>query len=786
MTARAVQERAASSALGCLELGKREQPAAALGAWFLGPKAENKELLLRLIDKTIEGHASDRQEYFPNDPVWLTEQRRRQPAYINAVTHLEGRVEELLEGLKSSVPFFSYRYQGHMLWDVSLPAVVGYFAAMLYNQNNVAAEASPVTTWLEMQVGDDLSKMLGYYVPERDPETREYRNVDPGKTVSWGHITCDGSVANMEALWAARNLKYLPLGLAAALEMEPALAAARAILVTLPNGQSRPLVELSCWELLNLDIDEVLALEDRIENACKSEADVAELLASYSVQEWGISAFQRRFGQAMLEPWLLVPATAHYSWPKGAALLGIGKANTVSVQVDLDARLDIAALRTLLDDCLREQRPIAMVVAVLGTTEESAIDPLKELVEVRAEYRRRGLTFWLHVDAAWGGYFASMLRSPEPGVTDACAAEELGETMSLFATGEIGAYPTEPFDAASIERGFASCENGGADASVCLEEQEVLYGPRLVMSPYAREQYLALPAVDSITIDPHKGGYIPYPAGGLCYRNSAARHLVAFTAPVVYHGGVDPTVGVYGIEGSKPGASAAAVYLSHRVIPANNAGYGRILGRCLWNSKRLYCALQSIAAEEDPFIVVPLQRLACEREDNVDESKRAAELSLIRRISTMTNAALLTELARSPSLLSWFSQLGSDQVILTYAFNIRMEDGQLNTDPNLLNLLTSEIFRCLSLARPVEKIPDIPLFVTSSSFTEKVYGKEFLANYKRRLGVDAASGESIEFLISTTMDPWLTDTAEGDFVPTIVKTLKETVLAARQVVLAKA
>src|SRR5690606_14221159 len=129
--------------------------------------------------------------------------------------------------------------------------------------------------------------------------------------------------------------------------------------------------------------------------------------------------------------------------------------------------------------------------------------------------------------------------------------------------------------------------------------------------------------------------------------------------------------------------------------------------------------------------------LACEREDNVDESKRAAELSLIRRISTMTNAALLTELARSPSLLSWFSQLGSDQVILTYAFNIRMEDGQLNTDPNLLNLLTSEIFRCLSLARPVEKIPDIPLFVTSSSFTEKVYGKEFLANYKRRLGVDA-------------------------------------------------
>jgi len=34
------------------------------------------------------------------------------------------------------------------------------------------------------------------------------------------------------------------------------------------------------------------------------------------------------------------------------------------------------------------------------------------------------------------------------------------------------------------------------------------------------------------------------------------RDLIAFTALVVFHGGVDPTVGVYGIEGSKLGAAA--------------------------------------------------------------------------------------------------------------------------------------------------------------------------------------------------------------------------------------
>ena len=38
------------------------------------------------------------------------------------------------------------------------------------------------------------------------------------------------------------------------------------------------------------------------------------------------------------------------------------------------------------------------------------------------------------------------------------------------------------------------------------------------------------------------------------------RNLVSLKAPVVYHGGVDPTVGVYGVEGSKPGAAAAAIY----------------------------------------------------------------------------------------------------------------------------------------------------------------------------------------------------------------------------------
>ena len=44
-------------------------------------------------------------------------------------------------------------------------------------------------------------------------------NIEANKDniVSWGHITCGGTVANIEAMWAARNLKFHPLAVKKAL-----------------------------------------------------------------------------------------------------------------------------------------------------------------------------------------------------------------------------------------------------------------------------------------------------------------------------------------------------------------------------------------------------------------------------------------------------------------------------------------------------------------------------------------------------------------------------------------
>ena len=75
----------------------------------------------------------------------------------------------------------------------------------------------------------------------------------------------------------------------------------------------------------------------------------------------------------------------------------------------------------------------------------------------------------------------------------------------------------------------------------------------------------------------------------------------------------EPTVGIYGIEGSKPGAAAAAVYLAHRVIRPDKSGYGQIIGQALFSCRRLYARLLGMADPDDPFVVVPVPRLPAER-----------------------------------------------------------------------------------------------------------------------------------------------------------------------------
>jgi glutamate/tyrosine decarboxylase-like PLP-dependent enzyme len=690
----------------------------AVEAWFLGPRAENAELLERLIVEAIRDQVFWRRNFHPGDPSQITEEIKRSDQYLEAMGKLEDGLREMLAFLKKSVPFFSMRYQGHMNWDLTLPGIVGYFAAMLYNPNNVAFEGSTATTLLELLVGDDICRMLGYEIPSDD-------RAQAGEVRPWGHITCDGTVANIEAIWSARNLKFYALALASALNTEADLAQAKALTVTLPSGQTRLLVELTPWQLLNLGVDEVLSLPGQMQTRYGIGPEViTSAVTKHSLQTLGLVEFSRRFLPGIPPPVFFVPGAKHYSFPKAAALLGLGAAQMIDVAVDLDARLDLGDLRRRLEECLAARRPVLSVVAVIGSTEESAVDPVARVLELRDEFLARGLAFTVHADAAWGGYHRTVIN-PD------------------FRMAEPAAFAEPP--------------------------------PAAPLSSYVVRQLEALSGTDSITVDPHKSGYIPYPAGALCYRNSAMRNLVTFSAPVIYRGGAEPTVGIYGVEGSKPGAAAASVYLSHKIIRPSKSGYGKIIGQALFSCRKLYARLLTMSRPEDPFVVVPLPRLPSERRGG-SETERAAEREQIRDLIDRRSGEQIRSDARAMALLQ---EIGPDLNILAYALNFRRSDGTLNSDLAWANRLNRALYDRLSID-PGEDIYGYDLLVSSTDLDVRTYGTPLIDDYKSRLGVGSSEGSVITVLRSVVMDPWVTETTAGSFIDTLEHVLRKEVLAAME------
>ena len=73
--------------------------------------------------------------------------------------------------------------------------------------------------------------------------------------------------------------------------------------------------------------------------------------------------------------------------------------------------MDLSLLKSELEACLAAKRPVLAVVAVIGSTEESAVDPLRDMLDLRTQFRARGLDFAIHADAAWGGYY-NTIRIP--------------------------------------------------------------------------------------------------------------------------------------------------------------------------------------------------------------------------------------------------------------------------------------------------------------------------------------------------------------------------------------
>ncbi len=139
---------------------------------------------------------------------------------------------------------------------------------------------------------------------------------------------------------------------------------------------------------------------------------------------------------------LYVSEHVHASVQKAAMLAGFPPRNVRRVAVTPDLRMDVGALGKMIgEDRGTGFAPFA-VVASAGTTNTGTIDPLAPIADV---CEAEGL--WLHVDAAYGGFFQLTARG--------------------------------------------------------------------------RERFTGIERADSITLDPHKGMFLPYGTGALVVRHGA-------------------------------------------------------------------------------------------------------------------------------------------------------------------------------------------------------------------------------------------------------------------------
>ncbi|KAK2767766.1 hypothetical protein FQN54_003925 [Arachnomyces sp. PD_36] len=720
-----------------------------INAYFIGPKAANLPDFRANINTILDELLETRLDCFPQDNVkrFISKDVRRSKDFRKVRDNFGGAIRKVAQLLgEHSVPFWSPRYQAHMCTDLTMPSLLGYFMTMLYNPNNVALEASPLTTVAELRAGQQLCELFGYNIDEKSKEP-----------LAWGHITCDGTVANLESIWVARNLKFYPLSLAWALEETEELKfIADSFKVPNCKGTSKLFKELSPWELLNLRPETVLGLGDALNKEFGISGEFLQnALENYNIQTIGRHALEEHFEILPMKPKgdnrpstdgeptkpygamkYMLSKTRHYSWPKGMAVAGLGSNSITEIEVDLNAHLDLVQLEAELRKCAQNGTAVYAVVAIIGSTEEGAVDRLSRILRIRKTLQDElGFSFLVHADAAWGGYFSTMI---EASVKQAYRFEN----------------DWVPRDPKSSE---------GLVPALCLKAE-------------TEEDLLALKYADSITVDPHKAGYIPYPAGALTYRDGRMRHLVTWSSPYLSQGSSE-NIGVYGVEGSKPGAAAVSTWLSNKTIGLDPGGYGLLLGEAAYTSARLSVRYATMTeylldkSKNEHFICVPFNRLSSEAKDPtngwLDEPVVNERKWIWENIQGKPNGVI----SGDPEKMKKLRELGSDLNINCFALNWRYANGKLNDNVEEANYFMKRVVDRLSITSANTEPKKISMYLTSTKFEPHLYGK-CAKHFMKRLQVDPVDRD-LFVIRNVVMSPFPT---QNDFIQDIMGDFQKVVI----------
>jgi aromatic-L-amino-acid decarboxylase len=139
-----------------------------------------------------------------------------------------------------------------------------------------------------------------------------------------------------------------------------------------------------------------LSLDETFFGVIYDTASVGVMQAIGAAREW-LDPGIREKGMA---PGLTVYISehTHSSAEKAAITLGFGRENVRKIAVDDCFRMRVDLLeQAILYDLARNKRPCCIVASV-GSTSTSAIEPIPEIAAIAERYQ-----IWLHVDAAYGG-----------------------------------------------------------------------------------------------------------------------------------------------------------------------------------------------------------------------------------------------------------------------------------------------------------------------------------------------------------------------------------------------
>jgi tyrosine decarboxylase/aspartate 1-decarboxylase len=96
-----------------------------------------------------------------------------------------------------------------------------------------------------------------------------------------------------------------------------------------------------------------------------------------------------------------------------------------------------------------------------------------------------------------------------------------------------------------------------------------------------RREFDFLRHVDSVVIDPHKHGLQPYGCGCVVFRDPAVGKLYKHDSPYTYFSSNELHLGEISLECSRPGAAAAALWATQKLLPLEKGGeFARGLEDC--------------------------------------------------------------------------------------------------------------------------------------------------------------------------------------------------------------